>query len=503
MSEQVLVVGAGPVGMTLALALALRRQGIAVRIVDKASARTDKSKALVIWPRTLELLDIQGCAQPFIEAGVRASGARILGEGRELAHAQFGLARSAYPYALMIPQCDTEALLEQLLAQAGVQVERQVELLSFADDGQRVSAQLRHADGRIEPASAAWLAACDGAHSTVRHALGLAFDGDTLESDWVLADVLLDGPLPSDELTICWAPDGVLAFFPIGGRRFRVIADVGPAPDVAPPPPTLPQVQVLIDSRGPQGLRAHDPVWLNHFRINERKVKDYRQSRVFLAGDAAHVHSPAGGQGMNTGMQDAFNLAWKLALVMHGRAGAALLDSYSPERSAIGDQVLRNAGTMTRVALLRNPLLRELRDLAAGTLSRLPAIQRRLVDQLTELDLHYAHSPLSATPHGAARHPAAGARAPDVAAVAADGSVTRLHALLGGGRFVWLSVGVAAPELPAALQRIATTARVAEAEGYATGHHYLVRPDGYLSLSAKGDDPQAIVAWLQPLSSAG
>ena len=503
MSTQILVAGAGPVGLTLALAL--RRQGIAVRIVDKAVARTDKSKALVIWPRTLELLDIQGCAQVFIDAGVRAKGARILGEGRQLAHADFGCARSAYPYALMIPQSDTERLLEQRLAAAGVQVERQVELLSFVDDGQRVTAQLRHADGREESTSAAWLAACDGAHSTVRHALGLAFEGDTLESDWVLADVQIDGPLPNDEMTICWMPDGILACFPIGQRRFRVIADVGPAPQgsVAPPPPTLAQVQALIDSRGPQGLRAHDPVWLNHFRINERKVRDYRHGRVFLAGDAAHVHSPAGGQGMNTGMQDALNLAWKLALVQNGKAAAALLDSYSPERSAIGDQVLRNAGTMTRVALLHNPLLRELRDLAASTLSRLPTIQQHLVDQLTELDLHYAHSPISATPHGAAGHPAAGARVPDAAVTASDGAATRLHALLGHGRFVLLSVGVAAPELPAALQALAATASAAQAEGYDAGHHYLVRPDAYLALSARGDDASAIVGWLRRISSAG
>ena len=214
MNTEILVVGAGPVGLTLALSL--RRLGLAVRIVDKSAARTDKSKAVVIWPRTLELLDIQGCAQVFVDAGVRAKGARILGEGRQLAHADFGRARSAYPYALMIPQSDTERLLEQRLAAAGVQVERQVELLSFVDDGQRVTAQLRHADGREESTSAAWLAACDGAHSTVRHALGLAFEGDTLESDWVLADVQIDGPLPNDELTICWMPDGILACFPSG-----------------------------------------------------------------------------------------------------------------------------------------------------------------------------------------------------------------------------------------------------------------------------------------------
>ena len=501
MDEPVLIVGAGPVGLTLALAL--RRQGVALRIVDKAAGRTDKSKALVIWPRTLEQLDMQGIAPLFVAAGVRARGARILGEGqRELAHAHFDLARSAYPFALMIPQSETEALLEQQLAAAGVQVERQVELLSFSDDGRRVSALLRHADARQERVSTAWLAACDGAHSTVRHALGLAFNGDTLQSDWVLADVQIDGAVPNDQLTICWTPEGVLAFFPIGGRRFRAIADVGPAPDAEPPPPTLAQVQALLDRRGPQGLRAHDAVWLNHFRINERKVRDYRRGRVFLAGDAAHVHSPAGGQGMNTGMQDAFNLAWKLALVQRGQAAPALLDSYSPERSAIGDQVLRNAGTMTRVALLHNPLLRELRDLAAGTLSRLPAIQQRLVDQLTELDLHYAGSPLSATPHGAAAHPAAGARTPDAALSTADGSATTLHALLGGGRFVMLSVGVASPDVPPALQGLVCAAATAAAAGYEGAHHYLVRPDGYLALSSRGDDASPIFEALRRLLPA-
>ena len=493
MNAQVLVVGAGPVGLTLALAL--RRQGVAVRVVDKSAARTDKSKAVVIWPRTLELLDIQGIAQTFVDAGVPARGARILGEGRELVHAHFDLARSPFPFALLIPQSETEALLEQALAAAGVQVERQVELLSFADDGQQVSATLRHADCREESTAAAWLAACDGAHSTVRHALGLAFDGDTLESGWILADVQIDGELPNDLMTIGWQPEGVMAYFPMGGRRFRVIAEAGSASDTSEP--TLAQVQSLIDSRGPQGLRAHDPVWLSHFRINERKIKDYRHGRIFLAGDAAHIHSPAGGQGMNTGMQDVFNLAWKLALVHKGKAAPALLDSYSPERSAIGDQVLSSTGRMTRVALLHNPLLRELRDLAVGTLSRLPAIQQRLVDQLTELDLHYARSPLSTTPHGAANQPAAGARTPDVAL-----GDTRLHGLLGDGRFVLLSVGVQSPIVPPELQGLVGTAATAAAQGYDEGHHYLVRPDGYLALSTREDDEVAIFDWLRKFNTS-
>ena len=195
---------------------------------------------------------------------------------------------------------------------------------------------------------------------------------------------------------------------------------------------------------------------------------------------------------MNIGMQDVFNLAWKLALVQGGKVAPVLLDSYSSERSAIGDQVLSSTGRMTRVALLHNPLLRELRDLAVGTLTRLPAIQKRLVDQLTELDLHYAHSPLSATPHGAASQPAAGARTPDAVLGA-----TRLHGLLGGGRFVLLSVGVASPAVPPELQGLVAAAATTAAQGYDDGHHYLVRPDGYLALSTRGDDAAAIFGWLR------
>ena len=200
---------------------------------------------------------------------------------------------------------------------------------------------------------------------------------------------------------------------------------------------------------------------------------------------------------MNTGMQDAFNLAWKLALVERGAAAESLLDSYSIERSAIGDQVLRSTGRMTRVAMLQNPLLRKLRDGVAGTLGRLPAIQQRLVDQLTELDLRYQHSPLNETPRGAASHPAAGTRAPDV--TLRDG---RLHTLLCGGRFVLLSVGVAAPDITADLQQLVSTAVAPQAEGYDRGHHFLVRPDGYLAISARGDDASSIFEALRRLRSS-
>jgi 2-polyprenyl-6-methoxyphenol hydroxylase-like FAD-dependent oxidoreductase len=497
MGEQVLVAGAGPVGMTMAAAL--KRLGVSVRIVDPAPARTDKSKALVVWPRTLELLDIHGTVRGYLDAGLRGTGARIFANGRELVHLSFDAARSTYRFTLFLPQNETERLLEEDLAQRGVAVERRVGLQSFTDDGAGITATLSHPDGRSETARFAYLVGCDGAHSAARHGLASEFEGVTEPSNFVLADLFIDGDLSPQELTVCWQPDGIMAFFPIVGGRFRVIADLGTAPGETSPEPTLAEVQALVDARGPKGLRVRDPVWLSRFHINERKVKDYRKGRVFLAGDAAHIHSPAGGQGMNTGMQDAFNLAWKLALVCQGRARDSLLDSYSPERSAIGDQVLRNASQMTHVAIMRNPILQELRNLAAGALGHIPALRQRMVDQLTELDLHYEGGPLTGSAHGASRLPTNGHRAADIA-VTQPGAM-RLYEALRGGVFVAVSVGGAAMVVPPELTGVVTAVQAAEAPGYTAGYCYLVRPDGYVALSCRADDPAAIVAYLRGIAA--
>lgn len=495
----VLIAGAGPVGLTLAMALA--RAGVQVRIVDPAPAPTDKSKALVLWPRTLELLEIQGCAADFIAAGMRGAGVHMRTRERELVHVRFDIARSDFPYALLIPQSETERVLSEQLARLGVAIERGVHLEGFAHDADGVTAVLARKDGARDSVRCEYLVGCDGAHSVVRHALAAPFAGTTLASDWVLGDVHLVGPLPRDELTICWTEDGMLALFPIVGGRFRIVADTGAATTPAPVTPTLADLQALLAARGPGGIVAQDPVWLSGFRINERKVRDYREGRVFLAGDAAHVHSPAGGQGMNTGMQDAFNLAWKLALVMQRRVRPALLASYSPERSAIGDQVLRNAGRLTEIGTTRNPLLQELRNLAVGTLGQLHVVQQRIVAQLTEVDLHYAQSPLTRDPPGASRLPAGGERARNLAVTAGDGTSTRLSDLLRGGRFVVLAVGAAAPALPAELAAVAQCATAAASDHYAPGYLYLVRPDAYVAFSAGAGEGDTIVAALRELAT--
>ncbi len=391
-----LIVGAGPVGLTAAAALTFH--GLQCRIIDKAPAPSDKSKALVVWCRTMELLDQLDLAKVFIATGLKINGGGIYAHGRRLVHLALTSDDSPFGFPLMIPQNETERLLTEHLARHGLQIERNVELISFSQESNRVACQLRYADGHEERLETPWLIGCDGAHSAVRHGLGMDFRGDAEPNDWMLADVHIEGPLAADEVSAFWHENGVLAFFPITPGRFRMIADIGPAAEHGrPADPTLADVQAKVDQRGPAGLKLSDPVWLTNFRINERKVSDYRQGRVVLAGDAAHIHSPAGGQGMNTGMQDAFNLAWKLALVQRGEGQAEpLLTSYSVERSAVGDQVLSNAEKFTTLSTLRNPVARSLRDHIAPLIGSFQFVRDKIRDQWFELSINYRHSPLSA-----------------------------------------------------------------------------------------------------------
>lgn len=451
----VLVVGAGPVGLTVAAELA--RRGLACRVIDRAPARTDKSKALVLWPRTLELLAAADGAEAFLAAGVRARGGRLFGNGRELAWLEFARARSVYPFGLMIPQCETERLLEARALAVGVGLERGVELVGCAEGDDRIRALVRGADGAEGEVEAAWLIGCDGAHSAVRHSLGLDFAGGAENNDWFLADVHVAGALPRDEVRIFLHPDGVLAFFPLPPGRFRLVGDLGRARGAHPPEPSLGDVQALLERRGPGGLRVHDPVWLSGFRINERHVPAYRRGRALLAGDAAHIHSPAGGQGMNTGMQDAFNLAWKLALVQQGRARPALLDSYDAERRPIGALIVRATSAATRLGTLRSTTAQRLRNTLLSNAYALPVVRDLAVSALTETLVRYRHSTLSRDERSLSARLAArlggvraGDRAPDAPLVGADGVATTLFEVLRGGVYVLLLLAAdAAPALDA------------------------------------------------------
>jgi 2-polyprenyl-6-methoxyphenol hydroxylase-like FAD-dependent oxidoreductase len=480
----VLISGAGPVGLTMANELV--RHGISVRIVDKSAERTDKSKALVLWSRTLELFDHAGYVEPFLAAGIQAHGAQMSNGKDVIARISLDDIESVYPYALMIPQSDTERVLEEQLAKRGVKVERTVGLESFTDQGDQVQAVLRKASGESETLTADWLIGCDGAHSTVRHGLGFTFDGTTQPSDWYLADGHISGLEPQDRLHIFWHKDGILAFFPITEGRWRVIADLGPAQgDAHCPDPTLQEVQALITLRGTDGIVIKDAYWLAAFRINERKVSQYGRGRAFLAGDAAHIHSPAGGQGMNTGMQDAFNLAWKLSLVIGGVCKPTLLDSYSVERSAVGDMVLRNASRLTDAAIVRNPIIQGLRNTVVKFALGFPQLGHRVANLLAELDIGYPKSPLTVA---GAHHPSArkaGERWPE-----------RLPADPGRARFTAIGPADAVSALAAKFPKL-----VQAAAGRADARDLsLVRPDGYVGFAGAASDQAEAEAYLQNLA---
>ncbi|MFG1419669.1 FAD-dependent monooxygenase [Xanthobacter sp. V0B-10] len=489
MTETVLIVGAGPVG--LAAALELARYKVPVRLVERSPEPALASRAVVVWARTLELLDRAGASADLVARGNKVTAAHIIAGGEALARIALDGMDTPYPFALMLPQRETETVLERHLAAFGIVPERGVELTAFRQDGTGVTASLRHGDGRAESARFSWLVACDGAHSPVRHALGLAFAGDTLDSDWALGDFRPTGlPCPENEIATYWHAEGPIVFLPLGAGRCRFIAGLGSSREATPASPTAAGFQALLDRRGPGGITLGAPEWTSAFRINERQVARYRVGRVFLAGDAAHVHSPAGGQGMNTGMQDAINLAWKLALVCRGMgAASALLDSYDIERRAVGAEVIAASGRLTQVATISNPVGRQLRNAVAHFMLGLPAIRHAVESQMMEISTGYAVSPLNGPAGGAGPRP--GTRMPPVAGEEAYGVGDT-------PRFTLRAPGVAV--IPEEIRhRDLLDPRIrphAAGQGIA-----LVRPDGYLAMTAADGDWALVDAHLDRLAA--
>ena len=486
----VLVVGAGPVGLTLAAEL--RRYGVATRLIEKAPERSDKSKAVVVWSRTMELMDRMGCAPAFLATGLKATVARIFFDGREWGHIGLEGVASPHPFALMLPQSETERLMAEHLGRLGGSVERGVELAGFTADPARVVAQLRLPGGREETVATQWLVGCDGAHSTVRHQLGMDFVGDTLMTDWVLADLEVPAEQARNEIEIHWHASGILAIFPITAGRIRIIADVGDTNALQPrAEPTLADIQALIAQRGPAGLQATTAIWLAAFHINERKVADYRAGRVFLAGDAAHVHSPAGGQGMNMGMQDACNLAWKLALVCRGEcAPEPLLASFSAERSEIGRQVLKATGRLTRLAVLRGGIKQDLRNRVAGVLLGLKSVRARVADTITEVAMGYPDGPLNRGGDQPRTGPAPGERAPIRAGESPVGA---------GGEPRFALFADPGAESGSLAVEFAGLIEPTVRAPFGSGGIWLVRPDGYVAVATRRGRGEEVAAFLRGL----
>jgi 2-polyprenyl-6-methoxyphenol hydroxylase-like FAD-dependent oxidoreductase len=382
----VAVVGAGPTGITVVGMLAA--YGIRTVVLDGADGPVGHSRAAVVQARTLETLEPLGVVEGMLGLGVVVPHFGVRDRDRRLLLVPFGRLPTAHPYTLMLPQDETERLLRGSLRRFGGEIFWGHQVTGVRQDPEGVDLTVGSPRGE-ERLRARYVVGCDGAHSSVRGAVGVPFEGATYPESFVLADVRMDWRLPDDEVQLFFSPEGLVVVAPLPGeRRYRIVATV----DEPPEEPSLKDVQALIDARGPRTPRprVEEVVWSSRFRVSHKLAARYREGAVFLAGDAAHVHSPAGGQGMNTGIQDAANLAWKLALVLGGQASESLLDSYGRERRPVAQGVVATADRLTRLATMRAPLARRLRNLLIPMVGRIGRLPERLARNLAELDIVYA-----------------------------------------------------------------------------------------------------------------
>ncbi|MFI8257122.1 FAD-dependent oxidoreductase [Streptomyces filamentosus] len=459
----VLVVGAGPTGLLLAGDLAAA--GLDVTLVERRPAgRSSLTRAFGVHARTLELLDSRGLADALEATGTPLTRMRLFGR----LSLDLGRLPSRFDHLLITPQYEVERLLEERAAAAGVTFRHGTALRALRQDADGVTAELTGPDQTPLTLRARHLVGTDGHRSTVRTALGLPFPGTSVIRSIVLADVRLADE-PAETLTVSGSGDTFVFLAPFGDGWYRVMGwdRTRQVPDDEPV--GLDEVRDLARRALGTDHGMHDPRWLSRFHSDERQVPAYRVGRVFLAGDAAHVHSPAGGQGMNTGLQDAANLSWKLVAVHRGEAPdpEALLDSYQTERHPVGATVLRTSGALVRLAMARTPAARALRALAATVLGTLRPASAKALATLSGLGIAYAPAP------GGGR--SSGRRAPDVRL--REG---RLHALLRAGEFVLIAPEGASPALPSIAPT--TAARVVRATwpDPARRTSVLVRPDGHV-----------------------
>jgi len=537
MDKPIVVVGAGPTGLTAAANLA--RFGVPVRLVERATVPPDdRSRAAVVQPRTLELFDYLGIADEATTAGMFIDELELINPSGSRGSLQFvrpGWLDSRYKSLLSLPQDQTERILGALVERLGVSIERGVELVSLSQTDAFVAVRLRHADGALEDVEAEWVIGADGAHSTVRELSGLTFPGVTYRDEGLIGDIEVEWRMPHATVSLCPQAEGFLLVFPLPGERhFRTIMIV--------PNETMSEDRDLgldefrerlarmtpvgwgADGGPPRIVRAN---WLTRYRLHRRGVATYQTRRVFVAGDAAHIHSPVGAQGMNTGIQDAFNLTWKLALVSRREAPGWVVETYSEERHRIGELLLNGTDRAFGFVAGHGWFSRTLRRIAPTLGARalgIPWIARRLVRFVSQLEIKYPNSRLSTEGPGAPRlgrnAPCSGCRAPDVELQTSDGTTRTLFDELRGPAHVLL-VFIGSSQ-PAIVSEIATTLKQRFAAsiavvGITTERHntvpsllfdvagaaharygardgaiYLVRPDGHIGFRGALSDTPAL-----------
>jgi 2-polyprenyl-6-methoxyphenol hydroxylase-like FAD-dependent oxidoreductase len=511
MDTDVLVVGAGPTGLMLANQLV--RRGVRVRIIDRHAGPARETRALGVQARTLEIYAKLRIVERALELGKRGTGANLWAQGRKMARVPLGDAgrsETPYPYVLILGQDDNEAIMGEKLRELGGTVEWNTELVGFTQEPDKVAATLRLPNGTQQTIAAAWVGGCDGARSTVRELSGITFPGAPYEHVFFVADTEATGSMVPDEINVYFWRTGFHLLFPMRGQdHWRVVGIL--------PPELRHRDDITFDSVIPSlrqeagaGLTFKSCTWFSTYRIHHRCAARFRDRRCFLLGDAAHIHSPVGAQGMNTGLQDAYNLAWKLALVVQGQAGAALLDSYESERVPVAQRLLNTTDRAFRVVvsdswiagLLRTKILARI---AAFALSR-ERIQKFAFRTVSQTGIRYRRSPLSKSLNGLpADAPQAGARFPWLRLKSGrDDAAEDLFARMDDTRFNLIVVGQPAPpelgfgdllRTHAIPDDPANDAELARA-GVPKPSFYLLRPDGHVGICGARWDEAAVGSYV-------
>jgi 2-polyprenyl-6-methoxyphenol hydroxylase-like FAD-dependent oxidoreductase len=376
----ILIVGAGPSG--LAFAAELRRHGKEPLVIDRQAAGANTSRACVVHARTMEVLEPLGASADLLAQGIKVPIFRIRDRDRALVTIDFADIPSPYRFTLMCPQDRVERILMSHLERRGGAVARPCELVRFAASSAGVTAEVR-CNGAMQSIRAQWLVGCDGMHSVVREQAGIGFAGAAYQLSFVLADVRMQWPLSRDEVTLFYSPEGLVVVAPLPDDHFRIVATM----DEAPETPSAEFMQAILDARGPQAYpgRVRDVTWSSRFHIHHRVAETPRKGRVLLCGDAAHVHSPAGGQGMNTGIQDSVSLAEALAQTGLDR-DETRLDEWAAARHRIATEVVTLTDRMTRVATMTSPTGQALRNMAVALAGHIPPVRQAVARRLAELD---------------------------------------------------------------------------------------------------------------------
>jgi 2-polyprenyl-6-methoxyphenol hydroxylase-like FAD-dependent oxidoreductase len=506
-NTDVLIVGAGPTGLMLANQLA--RRGVRALIIDRHPGPSLQTRALGVQARTLEIYAKMGLADRAIALGKRGSGAHLWSQGRQIGHVSLsdvGSKSTPYPYILVLGQDDNERIMGEKLRESGVEVEWNTELLALEQHASHVGATLKSADGATRNVTAAWVAGCDGARSAVRTLNGIDFPGAPYEHVFFVADVTATGKMAADEVNVYLWREGFHLFFPMRGTNHWRI--VGIVPPQLREQKDLSFAAVMPSLRGAAGanLSIEACSWFSTYRIHHRAAARFRDRRCFLLGDAAHVHSPVGAQGMNTGLQDAYNLAWKLALVVQGRADAALLDSYEAERLPVAQRLLATTDRLFRLVVSDNPFAglfrtQVLARIIAFAVNR-KRVQKTAFRTVSQTGIHYRRGPLSvATETLPPQSPQAGDRFPWMnLQLDAGSSVEDLFQTLDDTRCNLLVFGQEAPPLSemAGLLKVHVIPITADNEAEQAraqvprSAFFLLRPDGHIGLCGRVVDAAAV-----------